>query len=405
MTREEIFKECVEKIAKTNCLLLQAATGTGKSKLAIDNINRLINQSKYDSHKVINILLLVDRDVHKITWTNELDKWGGIKHKNLKTNIVKECYASLHKHCTEHWDVILADECHHLSSDLKRELLKTITFDYFIGLSATIPRKLQQFFKFRYHAEVVSCDVVEAIDSGILPEPQILLYPLTLDNRNPCYTWEINAKVKGQTYHGSINEIWKYKKLKVHAILTCTEKQKAIEYNKLIEWEKNKFMQTRNEGIHQSWLFHAGKRLEFLSDIKLPIIKDIARHLSNQRAIIFCRSVSQATEVSKNCIHYQNKDSKQIYEDFNAKKLNQISAVNILNENANLVDCKYAVFCNFSSSEVVIPQRLGRSMRHKAPVIVFPYYTGTREEEIVKDYIKDFNKDFIKVIHSIKEIV
>jgi hypothetical protein len=43
-------------------------------------------------------------------------------------------------------------------------------------------------------------------------------------------------------------------------------------------------------------------------------------------------------------------------------------------------------------------------MRHKSPVIIFPYYQGTREEEIVNDYIKDFNKDFIRVIHSIQEI-
>ncbi len=78
--------------------------------------------------------------------------------------------------------------------------------------------------------------------------------------------------------------------------------------------------------------------------------------------------------------------------------------MNILNENANLVDCKYAIFCNFSSSEVTIPQRLGRSMRHKSPVIIFPYYQGTREEEIVNNYIKDFNKDFIRIIHSIQEI-
>ena len=29
MTREDIFKQCVEKIAKTNALLMELATGTG----------------------------------------------------------------------------------------------------------------------------------------------------------------------------------------------------------------------------------------------------------------------------------------------------------------------------------------------------------------------------------------
>jgi hypothetical protein len=43
-------------------------------------------------------------------------------------------------------------------------------------------------------------------------------------------------------------------------------------------------------------------------------------------------------------------------------------------------------------------------MRHKQPVIIFPYYKGTREEEILQKMLEGFNKDFIKVIHSIKEI-
>jgi ERCC4-related helicase len=78
--------------------------------------------------------------------------------------------------------------------------------------------------------------------------------------------------------------------------------------------------------------------------------------------------------------------------------------VNILNENANLVDCKYAIFANLSSSEVVIPQRLGRAMRHKHPVIIVPYYAGTREEEIVKKMFQDYNKEYIRTIKNMEDL-
>jgi superfamily II DNA or RNA helicase len=78
--------------------------------------------------------------------------------------------------------------------------------------------------------------------------------------------------------------------------------------------------------------------------------------------------------------------------------------VNILNENANLVDCKYAVFCNLSSSERIYLQRIGRSLRHKSPVIILPYFQGTREQEVVEKMTEGFNKDYIKTIHSIQEI-
>ena len=44
-------------------------------------------------------------------------------------------------------------------------------------------------------------------------------------------------------------------------------------------------------------------------------------------------------------------------------------------------------------------------MRHKSPVIIVPYYEGTREEEIVKKMFKSYNQKFVKVINSVEEIV
>lgn len=402
MTREEIYNQCVNKIDKTNTLLLELSTGVGKTKLSIDLTNYLIN--KFPNNKVINILILVAKRVHKQTWKEEIEKWGGINHPNIHININMECYESLKNHCKEHWDIIIADEIHHIGSELRLGFLKTMSFKYMLGLSATIPKKLKQYLRYYYHSDIVTCNIVEAIEDDILPEPQIVLFPLLLDNYRYSEEWEINAKVKGPVYTGTISDIWKYKKQKVHAILSCTQKQKVLEFNKLIDWSKEKYLRTNNLAIKQSWLFHAGKRLEYLADTKLPIILDILKYLQNYRTITFCKTITQAEKVSKYCIHSKNVNSDLIYRQFNQKKIKHISAVNILNENANLVDCKYAIFCNFSSSEVVIPQRLGRAMRHKSPVIIFPYYKGTREEEIVMDYIKDFNKDCIKTINSIFEL-
>ena len=404
MTREEVTKECIESLTKSNCLLMELPTGFGKTKCSLDLVNFLISSKWYKDKKQVNILILVAKRVHKQTWKDEIEKWGGINHPTANINICMECYESLKNHCKEHWDIVLGDECHHLGSELRLDLFKTITFGYFIGLSATIPQKLKQLFKYRYHSEVVSCDIIEAIEDDILPEPTILLFPLMLDDRQPTEQWEINAKAGGKIVHGEIKDLWKLKKQKVHAFISMTQKQKCMEFNRLIEWEKNQYMTTRRESLKQSWLFHAGKRLEYLADIKLPIIKDILRYLSDKRTITFCKSIPQAEQVSKYCIHSKNVDSDKIYNDFNKKKINHISAVNILNENANLVDCKYAIFTNLSSSEISVPQRIGRSMRHKSPVIIVPYYTGTREEELAKAMVESFNKDYIKTIHSIQEI-
>jgi superfamily II DNA or RNA helicase len=344
------------------------------------------------------ILLLVAKRVHKQTWKDEINKWGGVN-----ADVTMECYESLHKHVNESFDIILLDEVHHISSEIRQEALRTIKYRYIIGLSATIPRKLKMWFKYIYHAEVVTCDIIEAIEDDILPEPTIMLLPLELENTKVSETIEINSKVKGPIYYGEYKDLWKYKRQKVHAVLRCTQKQKLIELDKLIEWYKKKAMMG-NQAIKQSWLYMCGQRLEFLADCKVPWIKMILQHLDKERTITFCKTIEQTELLGKNCIHSKNKDSTKIYEDFNKGKIDHITAVNILNENANLVDCKYAIFTNMSSSEVVSCQRIGRSLSHKSPVIILPYYKGTREEEIVEKMVEGFNKDYIKTIHSIKEI-
>lgn len=396
MTRDEVYSACEKALTKSNVLLLEAATGLGKSKISIDLVN-WISKAVYKNHRP-KMLLLVAKRVHKQTWKDEFEKWGGIS-----ADVTMECYESLHKHCDESFDFIVLDECHHIGSETRMQLMKTIKYGYMIGLSATIPQKLKMWFKYNYHSEVVSCDIIEAIDSEVLPEPTILLFPLQVENTRMSETIEVNRNAKGPVRYGEYKDLWKYKKSKEHAFLKCTQKQKLIELDKLIEWYKKKAMQG-NMAMKQTWLYFCGKRLEFLADCKLQWVKFILHHLDKERTITFCKTIAQTEQLGKNCIHSQNKDATAIYNDFNAGKIDHITAVNILNENANLVNCKYAVFCNISSSEVVIPQRLGRAMRHQSPVIIMPYYKNTREEEVITKMLEGFNKDFIKTIHSISEI-
>lgn len=398
MTREEVYNACIDSIGRKRSLLIEAATGFGKSKLAIDLVNHLCD-TVYKGRKV-SMLLLVAKRVHKITWKEEIEKWGGLHVDSLTV----ECYESLRKHCGYAYNIIVKDECHHIGSEKRLHELSTIKSDYMIGLSATIPLTLKKYFRFTYHSNIVSCDITEAIEDEVLPEPRILLFPLELDNTRYTETWEVNPKAKGPVFNGTIRDIWKYKKNKQHALLSCTQRQWIIEMNKLIDWEKNLYMQRRSKALENIWLYHCGKRLEMLSKFKNGTVLCILDKLRNYRTITFCKTIEQAEILGRNCIHSKKANAIKIFDDFNSKKIKHITAVNILNENANLVDCKYAIFANLSSSEVIIPQRLGRAMRHKSPVIIVPFFKGTREEEIVNKMFEKYNKDFIRVINSIEEI-
>lgn len=58
----------------------------------------------------------------------------------------------------------------------------------------------------------------------------------------------------------------------------------------------------------------------------------------------------------------------------------------------NLSNCQIGIYANIGSSEIVEIQRLGRTLRHKNPLLIIPYYIGTREEEIVKKMTRNYNE-------------
>ena len=400
MTREEAYSQCLAALGKSNFTLVELPTGYGKSYISIRMTNHIIETSCKNKSEV-SILLLVAKTAHKGTWKDELAQWGGIKGNAC---LIIECYESLHKHIDEHFDIIIMDECHHLNSDLRHDLFSTISFHNVIGLSATIPQKLKQYFLYKYHAQTVLCNITDAIKDDVLPEPQIILYPLELDNVHSTEFIEINPKAKGSLHHGSFSKLWSYRKMKVHAIISCTQRQKLNDMNSQILFQKNSFMRTHKEYTKNKWLFLCGERIKYLANLKNNIVLAILSSLADERTLTFCKTIEQAECLGKYCIHSKNPHSEQIYNAFNDKKISHITSVNILNENANLVDCKYAIFANYSSSEICSVQRCGRALRHKSPVIIMPFYKNTREEEILTDMIKDFNPDSIHIVNSLTEL-
>lgn len=398
MIREEAYLKCLIGLEKSDFLILEACTGYGKTKMSINLINHLVEFDYQGKHT--SMLLLVAKTVHKQTWIDEFKKWGGIN----VDDITIECYESLKKHKNESFDFVVMDECHHLNSDKRLGIFNTIKYNKCIALSATVPRLFKWYLKSCYKATVVTCSIVDAIEDGVLPEPQIILYPLLLDNTRPTEFIEVNPKAKGKTYYGNYNELWKYRKMKVHAIISCTPRQRVNEYNSQILYEKNRYMRTRQDFLKNKWLFDCGERIKYLANLKNNIVLSILQRLEKERTITFCKTIEQADILGKYSIHSKNKDSDIIYNNFNAKKINHIVSVNVLNEGANLVDCKYAVFANYSSSEICSAQRVGRSLRHKSPVIILPYYEATREEEIVNTMIESFKEESIHTIHSLKEL-
>lgn len=70
----------------------------------------------------------------------------------------------------------------------------------------------------------------------------------------------------------------------------------------------------------------------------------------------------------------------------------------------NLVDCQIGIYANLNSSDTIVKQRMGRLLRHKNPILVVPYFKGTREEELVNNMLENYNPKLVSVINDYKEI-
>lgn len=393
MTREEVKKEVLN--ISNNHILLELPTSFGKTKLAIDRMKNIV--SKISSPK---ILIVIPRLVLINNWKEELTKWGA---KDLLDNIIFSTYISIPKHAAI-WDVVIFDECQHLS-DRCQESLTCYTIKNSIFLSATVKKEL------RYNLQMLYNDIYcfkvsmkEAIDEEILPDPKVYLLPLSLSTGIPT-----ESIIKNPNGKGLIETSWatrwpfiKQKEFKVK--IYCTQKQYLEDLDSQIEYWKNRYMRTKNDIFKNKWLRLSGDRLKWLAEKKNPIIQSLLDLLQKERTLTFCNNINQTEELGSYCINSKNKESEKILQDFNNEKIHHITACNMLNEGMNLVNCRIGIYANLNSSEIIIKQRLGRILRHKDPIIIIPYYKGTREEELVQKMLEDYNPNLVTTINNINEI-
>lgn len=377
MTREEVNSLALSKIDGTKCLILELITGMGKTKVAIDLMNHICDRVFRNNGTSTNILILVAKTVHKQTWRKEIDKWGGVK----SDYITIECYESLKNYENTKFDVVIADEMQHLS-DARLDVLQTIHIDEaFIGLSATIKRDMRDYFIHNYKAEVIKCGLREAVEDEVLPEPTVYLLPLTLDEKN--YTFKLR---------------------KFGRDIITTQKGYYDGISSLIEWYKNKYFNSRNKRIKNLWLSTAGKRLKWCAEQKEALVLSLLDKFKNYKTLTFCSSIEQSERLGKYNITSKNKSSVQNLDMFNEGKIKHITACNILNEGVNLTNCRIGIFCNLNSSEIVVKQRVGRILRHKYPVIIIPFFNGTREQELVEKMVEEYTEDSVFIIENISDI-
>jgi superfamily II DNA or RNA helicase len=172
----------------------------------------------------------------------------------------------------------------------------------------------------------------------------------------------------------------------------------------MIEWYRRKMY--GSEVMKNLFLRKSGERLKWLSEQKTAYVKALLDLLRDQRTLTFCNGIPQTAELGKYCINSSKSkgENAENLGKFNSGRVKHITACNMLDEGMNLVNCRVGVYAVLNSSERMIKQKLGRLLRHSDPIIIIPYYVGTRDEELVNKMMEDYNPELVTKITSLTQL-
>lgn len=397
ITREQVRDEILQ--VESPHILAELPTSFGKTRVAIDLMLKHIH-GMVDEFMAPKILIVIPRLVLIDNWKDEFKKWGCEDYLEFVTFVT---YVSFPKMASD-WDVVIFDEVHHLSERCRESLMY---FDIYhsISLSATVSRDMRKALKEIFpDLYIYKVTTKQAITDEVLPNPRVFLIPLSLDaltvnqeiikNKSQKITLEIPYSMRFQ-----------YAKVKNRRIvIKCTQRQYYDDMSTMIEWYKRKMY--GSEVMKNLFLRKSGERLKWLSEQKTAYVKALLDLLRDQRTLTFCNGIPQTAELGKYCINSSKSEGENAENlgKFNSGKVKHITACNMLDEGMNLVNCRVGVYAVLNSSERMIKQKLGRLLRHSDPIIIIPYYVGTRDEELVNKMMEDYNPELVTKITSLTQL-
>lgn len=390
MTREEHYNNIKDLFKNNKSLMLKLPTSFGKSKIAIDLINDTdITQEETLFESTTNVLIVVPRLVLIDNWKAEIAKW---KLKDT-CKVTFTTYVSFPKHAETHWNFIIFDEGHHFTDNCADAFI-SFKYDKVIFMSATFPK--QQRFRIKSTVRGISEYTVtarDAITDSILPDPKVILVPMMLDNTKVSQILIKNKSKSGSPVKCFFKDRFSYQRNYPNRPLHiyCTQQEYYNELNYLIDFWKQKFLSSGVQFQKNLWLRKAKDRLDWLALQKEKVVEHILSCVEDYRTLTFCTSIEQTERLGKYPVNSKNAESKNNLEMFNTGQIKHITSVGMLNEGVNLLNCQIGIYANIGSSEIIEIQRLGRILRVDNPLIIIPFYVGTREEEIVSKMIKNYN--------------
>jgi superfamily II DNA or RNA helicase len=297
--REKVQGEAIQAVIDNNGGMVAMATGSGKSRVAVELAKWYTNGENLNSAIIVPTEKLRDEN-----WKEEFIKW---KAEYLWGGAEKLCYASASKIKDKHFRLAILDEGHNIT-ELSSEFFLNNEVERVVLLTATPPD------------DPIKVEILNQL--GIK-----LVYELTLDQ---AVRLGFVAPYKITVIISPLDNVTKniIGGNKANPFLT-TESATYAYWNKRVQAA----MGDQTPIGKAKMKFAILGRMQFI--YKLPSKTKVIRYLlekvipKEDRTIIFCGNIEQAEDVCP--WKYHSKSGNQDYDDFKAERINRLSCVKAVN--------------------------------------------------------------------------
>jgi len=368
-------KKICQEEAKSKWLLtgigcIEACTGFGKSKPAIEIIDHLRHEWLSQFQRNLQVLLVTPtEEMRDGNWPEEFAKWN-VSMENIKFI----AYASLSKQDLSKFDLIVFDEYHRTTLGNLRNLKDAMDCAKLqvLGLSATLPTKAwSDDDQERLMLLKTLCPTVyklsldDGIDYGLVSDFEMHVLKFNLDTVKLDYTGGTKLKPFKQTEKARY--AWLTKKVQYAMIQVQQDpKKKGFEFKAI------------------------GERVQFIYGMnsKMRLAKACLKNLNinGKRTLVFAGSIEHANELCGDAV-YHSESTREALDRFQNRESDLLGSVKAMDEGMNLLEPDNGLIMQVTSVERSLYQRCGRLLRkrydnlqHKATIVVL-VAMGTVDEQ------------------------
>lgn len=349
---------------------LEACTGFGKTYTAV-----LAIQKTNEQYPDNTILVVVPTRHLKTQWESQVDKH---QLSNVTVAVINSSVRRKHT-C----DFLILDEIHNYGSAVFSKIFKLVTYNWILGLTATIDRKDGRDYLIRDYAPVIDrVTLTEALKEGYVSDFKTYNVPLVMTDEYLEQYRKLNDDFNyyfskfGHDFNTAMHCLNSPAgRANVARRFKCSNEQVQIW---AVQWNKN---------------LAARKRFLYNYPPKLDAAKRIIDTL-DLKTITFSESLDFTDSLTKRTApwsaSYHSKMPKyrraQVLKDFEDDRtdIRVINTAQALNEGFDVPGVELALICSGTSSERTNIQRTGRAIRFqegKTGYIVNLYVKNTQDEK------------------------